>query len=116
MSNATDILAKTLGAKKHFKKTEFDYEGVKVVFHQPTRGEARELNKRSTTKDGEFDFIAFQMWSVIMLTKDENGNRVFSDEHFDSFLAEPVGGWLDEFSSKALEVMSNADPKPQPEV
>ena len=112
MSNAAQsILAKTLGAKKNFKKTEFDFEGEKVYFCQPSRGELREINKKSTDAQGQFDFLAFQLWSVIMLTKDADGNRVFSDEHFDSFLSEPIGGWLDQFSEEALKVMSNADPK-----
>lgn len=116
MSNAKSILAKTLGAKTNFKKTEFDFDGDKVYFHQPTRGELREINKKSTSADGQFDFLAFQMWSVIMLTKDAEGVRVFSDEHFDSFLSQPVGGWLDTFAEKALEIMSaNSDPKSQPE-
>jgi len=110
-----NIRAKTIGAKKQFKEIEFDFEGEKVFFRQPTRGQFRDIQKLSVKDDG-FDFTAYQVWSVIRLTYDAKGERVFSDADFESFMAEPTGGWLDEFSTKAMEALAgNTDPKPQPE-
>jgi hypothetical protein len=110
-----NIRAKTVGAKKHFKEIEFDFDGEKVFFRQPTRGQFRDIQKLSVREDG-FDFTAYQVWSVIRLTYDTKGERVFSDADFDGFMDEPTGGWLDEFSEKAMAAIAgNKDPKSQPE-
>ena len=109
-----NIRAKTVGAKKNFNRIELDFDGDKVYFRQPSRKEVREIQKFAS-KDGDFDFTTFQLYSVIKLTEDADGTRVFSDEDFDSMINEPTGGWLDSFQEKALEVMSPTDPKPESE-
>lgn len=97
----------TLGKKTEFRTVEFDYEGTKVVFRQPSLGDRKKLVAKATT-NGELDSVAFQVWTVIYLTYDEEGNRVFDETDFDSMMEQPAGGFVDKFAEQAVGLLGNS--------
>lgn len=97
----------TLGKKSEFKTVEHDHEGEKVVFKQPSLGDRSKLVRKSMV-NGELDPVQFQIWSVIYLTYDQDGNKVFDETDYDSLLAQPAGSFVDTFAEKATELLGNS--------
>lgn len=96
----------TVGRKAEYRTIEIDYEGQKVVFKQPSQKVRRELFEKSTNGE-KVDLVALQVWTVIALTHDSDGNKVFDDTDFDAIMNQPAGGFVDTFSEKALELLGN---------
>lgn len=122
-----DIRKYTVGAKKNLKEVvkEFiteDGDKYKVMFRQPTRKDKKALVKKCSDEDGMVDTIDLTTWAVIMLTYDpDTGERVFSDEDYDSLLEQAsVGSFVDDFALEAIRLVNGIngetdDPKVLPE-
>ena len=114
MSNIRNL---TLGKPTTLRKIEFEYEGEKVYFHQPTRKIMKQLQQKSMV-GGEFDFATYQALSVIYLTFDKDGNSIFNEADLESFMELPAtGGWFETFAEKVASAFMDevADPKPSKE-
>lgn len=98
----------TVGKKVDYKTVEMEYEGYKVVFKQPSQKIRRELFEKAT-KGEKVDLVALQVWTVIALTYDTEGNKVFDDADFDTIMNQPAGGFIDLFAEKAIELLGNGD-------
>lgn len=110
MSKA-DIRKLTADAKVEFKTKTYDYNGTTVVFKQPSQGQREEIIELSTKEDGRLSPVDFNIWAVIELTYDEEGNKVFGKADYDSFRNKPSGGFIEEFAEQALELMGNSKMK-----
>lgn len=100
------IRSLTVGKAAQYKTVEIDYEGSKVVFKQPSQKVRRDIFEKSTNGD-KADLVALQVWTVIYLTYDADGNKVFDDSDFDSIMNQPSGGFVELFAEKALELLGN---------
>lgn len=109
MSLKDDIRKITVGSKIEYKTKEFDYNGHKVVFKQPTQKTRRDIIEKSTNDNGNIDSVSLQVWSVIYLTYDEEGNKVFSDADFDVFMQQPSGSFVDKFAEEAMDLLGNQE-------
>ena len=106
MSLRDDLRKLTVGSKSEYRTTEIDYRGQKVVFKQPSLKLRKEILNRSVV-DKEIDGVSVQVWSVIYLTQDAEGNRLFDDADYESFMEKPAGGFVDTFSEHAMALLGN---------
>lgn len=104
------IRAATLGKKTQFKTKEFVYEGITVEFRQPNLKDRQLLINKSKTKDGEFDFVEFLVWSVISNTYvPGTDERVFENSDYESMISKPSGSFVDKFGAEIAEIMNVED-------
>lgn len=108
MSIRDSIRSKTVGSKSEYRTIEMQYEGETIVFKQPSLRQRKQLVDRSIVNK-EVDGVLMQVWAVIMLTYDAEGNQVFDESDFDSLMNKPAGSFVDEFSDKALSLLGNAE-------
>ena len=106
MSLKDSIRKSTVGSKSEYKTIEMDFEGNTIVFRQASLRDRKEIIGRSV-EDKEVDGVALQVWAVIYLTHDAEGNRVFDEADFDSLMEKPAGSFVDDFSEKALKLLGN---------
>jgi len=104
MSKLRDL---TIGSKSEYKTIEIDYKGEKVVFRQPSLRQRKDIITKSVGDDKEIDGVAMQVWSVIELTHDADGKRVFTPEDFDSLMEKPAGSFVDTFAESAMKLLGN---------
>lgn len=109
MSLKDNIREITVGSKINYKTKEFDYEGNKVIFKQPTQKTRRDIIEKSTNDNGNIDSVSLQVWTVIYLTYDEEGNKVFSEADYDVFMNQPVGSFIDKFADQAMDLLGNQE-------
>lgn len=107
MSLKDAIRKATVGSKAEYKTTEIEFEGQKVVFRQPSLKQRKDLIEKSVVNK-EIDGVSMQVWSVIYLTYDEQGNRVFDEADYDALMNKPAGGFVDLFSEHALKLLGNS--------
>ena len=102
------LRAKTLGAKKVFKKELIKFDGETFEIRQPTLRERSEVRKKCTsvTEDGvEFNMFEFLIWAVIGHTfVPGTDDKLFSEEDYDELSDIPAGGWFDKFAENASEL------------
>lgn len=122
-----DIRKHTIGTKTKLKeviKTFKTEDGIEfeVLFRQPTRRDKKELIKKCSDENGMVEVIDLSTWAVIMLARDpETGERVFTDEDYDSFMEQAsVDSFVEEFALEALRLVNGVngepnDPKELPE-
>lgn len=104
------IRAATLGKKTQFKSKEFDYDGIKVEFRQPNLKDRQMLINKAKSKDGDFDFVEFLVWSVISNTYvPGTDERVFEAADYDSMVGKPTGSFVDKFGAEIAEIMNVED-------
>lgn len=106
-----DALRKvTIGAKKQFKKTTFEYEGNVFEFRSPTVRERDEIRAKATDKDGNIQGAAFQVWSIIQMTYvPDTDEKVFGAEDYDALMNQPAGGFVDALATEALKLLGGED-------
>lgn len=97
-----DIRSKLMGQPVKFKEIEHEYDGSKIIFRQPSQRVRSAIFEKSLKDNGNLDTTAFQVWTVIYLTYDESGKRVFSDADFDALADLPTGSYVEEFAAKAV--------------
>lgn len=98
----------TVGRNIPYKTTEIEYQGQKVIFKQPSQKVRRELFEKASKGD-KVDLVALQVWTVIALTYDEEGNKVFDEADFDVIMEQPAGGFIEVFAEKAVELLGNGE-------
>lgn len=108
MSIRDSIRGKTVGSKSEYRTIEHKFDGETVVFKQPSLRQRKQLIDKSVVGK-EVDGVTMQVWAVIMLTYDVDGNQVFDDSDFDALMNKPAGSFVDEFSDKALSLLGNAE-------
>lgn len=106
MGIKNNIRALTVDAKVEYKTTEITYEGNVVVFKQPSQAVRRQIIEKALAGE-RIDPVLFNVWSVILLTYDVDGARVFNDTDEESFLNKPAGGFIDVFAEEATKLMGN---------
>ena len=107
MSTLRDKLrAKTIGAKKQFKRASMEYEGETFEFLEPTIAERRDIMKKVRNKNGDFDDISFMIQAIILTCVEPNTeNKVFDETCVESMLSQPAGSFVSDFGAKAIEVL-----------
>lgn len=106
MSDLKSIRAALLGAKVEFASKEVTVCGIKVEVRQPSVKSRRDLFKRATI-DGVMDSSEFMVWAVIYNTYVPNTEeRVFEDTDYEALVERPVGGFMDQISESAAEMMN----------
>lgn len=108
MSLKDNLRKLTVGSKNEYKTIEIDYKGETVVFKQPSLKQRKTLINKSLDNK-EVDGVALQVWSIIYLTYDTEGNRVFDDTDFDSLMEKPAGSFVDTFGESALKLLGNME-------
>jgi hypothetical protein len=105
------LRAKTIGAKKHFKRVSLDYEGETFEFLEPSVAQRRDIMKRLRGSKGEIDDIEFMVEAIILTCVEPNTEiKVFESTDFDGFMASPSGSFITAFGTKAVEaLMGNID-------
>ena len=116
MSNLRSI---TLGAKKDFAKENVEANGGVFEIRQPTLAQRGKINKEAMTlkftndDEGEsvdFDMFAFLICAVVELTYDpKTGEKVFTEEDYDTIKSLPSGGWFDKLSKVASKLCNVKD-------
>lgn len=100
------LRAKTIGAKKVFRRESVEFEGDAFEFIQPTLGERKSIVASVRNEDGEVDDIALMVESVIALTVvPGTTDRVFEDTDRESMLGMPSGSFVEKFAEKAVQVL-----------
>lgn len=108
MSLRDELRKITVGSKSDYKTIEIEYQGETVVFKQPSLKQRKEIIEKSVV-NREVDGVAMQVWSVIYLTHDADGNRVFDESDYDALMNKPAGSFVDKFSEHALKLLGNAE-------
>lgn len=107
-SDRDKIREATVSASKKPLSSIVNYGGVKVEIRQPTVKERHELTKRGMT-DGEFDFLKYQIWGVILFSYVPNTKeRVFEEGDFDALANQTSGAAADKLF-EAWNTLSNVD-------
>ena len=109
MSLKNDLRSLTVGAKSEYRTIEIDYKGSKVVFKQPSLKQRKEIITKSIDKDGNVDGVAMQVYSVIHLTHDSEGNKVFDEADYDALMEKPAGSFVDTFAESAMSLLGKPD-------
>ena len=108
MSLKDNLRQLTVGRKNEFKTIEMDYEGEVVVFKQPSLKLRKSIVEKSFVND-KVDGISLQVWSVIYLTYDAEGNRVFDEADFEALMEKPAGSFVDVFAEQATKLLGNGE-------
>lgn len=113
MSKFRDAIRKaTIGAQKNFKKVVHEYEGQKVEFRALTVADRDKIREKATDEKGNIKGAAFQVWAIIFMTYEpDTDNRVFEEADYDNLMAQPAGGFVDEFAEKALKLLGGEEGK-----
>lgn len=100
----------TIGTTQHFEHKTVEFNGQKFDIRQPSIKARSQLRLRCTTtsNDGiEFDMFEFLVWSVIHNTYVPNTNDlVFDEADYDILVANPTGGFMDEFAEVAASLVN----------
>ena len=110
-SKRDDLRAATLGQTRKFISRKVKYNGQEFEIRQPTIKARAALRKQSSVYrvDGtvDFDLFEFIVQAVIANTfipgTDE---RVFEPNDYEALVANPPGGFIDEFGAIATELMN----------
>jgi hypothetical protein len=105
-SNRSSIRDGLLSTKVEFKSKIVTVNGVEVEVRQPSVKSRRDLMKRATD-GGSVDLALFMVWGVIFNTYVPATNElVFDEMDFDALMEKPVGGFIDQLSEAASEMMN----------
>lgn len=106
-----ELRTKTLGQKRVFKKKIIDFDDAQIELRSLTVGQRIEITNRCTKTVGQketVDPFEFAVWSLIYCCWVPGTEyRIFSEEDYERFKSEPVGGFVDRLWSE-LVVMNSA--------
>lgn len=108
MSLKDNIRKATVGSKSEYKTIEIDYKGETVVFRQASLKDRKNILNKSV-ENKEVDGVALQVWAIIYLTYDAEGNRVFDETDVDALMEKPAGSFVDTFAEHALKLLGNME-------
>ena len=110
-----DIRSATLGAQNKFKTEDVEHNGIKVKVQQLSYINRKELLDKCNSGD-QLDTLKMQVYAVIYTVVDpETGERVFSDDDYETMIKQPSGGYVDTFSKVALKVLGWSDDEAEAE-
>ena len=92
------IRAATVGAEKTALSKIVEVGGQKIEVRQPTIKGREDLRLRSLVKDGDgtLDFVAYQIWCVILFSYVPDTNeRVFEKTDYESLAGQISGSFVD---------------------
>lgn len=118
-----DLLrAAAIGGNAEFKKETVEIDGNTFVIKQPSIKARGQVMDKCTTigPDGKsvFKMPVFMLMSVIECTYTPEGEKVFSEEDFDTLEAAPAGGVVDQLigvATKMINVEVDSRKKPSQE-
>jgi len=104
-----DIRSATLGAKNSFRTEKVKHGDIEVEVKQLSYADRTALLEKC--KDGEtLNTLKLQAFAVIYTVVDpETGEKVFSEDHYETMVQQPSGGYLDTFSKAAFKVIGLAE-------
>lgn len=108
MSLRDDLRKLTVGSKSEYRTIEMDYQGQTVVFRQASLKDRKNILNKSV-ENKEVDGVALQVWAIIYLTYDTEGNRIFDESDVDALMEKPAGSFVDTFSEQALKLLGNME-------
>lgn len=104
-----DIRSATLGAQNKFRTEEVEYNGTKVAVKQLSYADRTALLEKCKTDD-KLDSLKLQVYAVIYTVVDpDTGDKVFSEDDFETMIQQPSGGYVDEFSKASFKVLGLSD-------
>lgn len=113
MAKRDQLRAKTVGAKKQFRTELVTIDGETFEVRQPSVAERSKIVKQAKVQTGDterMDMAELQIWATILLTYvPGTEERVFEDGDYDALAAQPAGGFVDEISKVALQLMNLGD-------
>ena len=107
MSLRDELRAATLGKSQTPKRELVVIDGKKFFVRQPTVGERFKISDASFDLVGgkhQYNGLKNSVLSIIALTEDEEGTRVYEDADFDGLSATLAGGWFDDLVEAARKV------------
>lgn len=108
MSLKDDLRKLTVGSKSEYKTIEIDFQGQTVVFRQASLRDRKNIIGKSV-ENKEVDGVALQVWAIIFLTYDAEGNLVFDETDFDALMEKPAGSFVDTFAEHAMKLLGNME-------
>ena len=106
----------TIDSKVEYKTSTIDFQGEQITFKQPSQKVRQEIISKSVNDKDRIDPVLFNVYAVIYLTYDSEGEKVFSEADVDNFLNHPAGGFIDKFAEEATKLMGNTETDDSAEV
>ncbi len=90
----------------------FEETPVEVEVRQPSIRQRNQLYDKCRDKDGNLDTMEFVLQSLIEFVYDpESGEHIFEQTDRDALLAQPAGGFVDQFTGVAMELLTLEEPE-----
>lgn len=106
MSKRDALRSKTVGAAKKFRTELVTVDGEEVEVRQLSVRDRLNVYNRST-KNGVLDPLQFQIWAVISTCYVPGTNeKLFEDADYDGLVDQPTGGFLDQLSEAAINMLN----------
>lgn len=100
-----DIRSATLGAQNKFKTEAVKHGDIEVAVKQLSYADRTALMEKCT-KGEKLDSLKLQIFAVIYTVIDpETGEKVFSEDDYETMAEQPSGGYVDTFSKAAFKVL-----------
>lgn len=109
MSLKDNLRNLTVGSKSEYKTIEIDYQGETVVFKQPSLRQRKDIINKSIGDNKEVDGVSLQVWALIALSHDAEGNKVFDEADYEALMEKPAGSFVDIFGENALKLLGNME-------
>jgi len=110
-----DIRSATLGAQNKFKTEDVEHNGIKVKVQQLSYGDRTALLEKCQKND-KVDTLKLQVYAVIYTVVDpDTGEKVFSEDDYETMIKQPSGGYVDTFSKAAFKVLGLSDDEAEAE-
>lgn len=111
MSKRDVLRSKTVGGAKKFRSKIVTVDGEDIEVRQLSVRDRLDVYNRST-KNGVLDPLQFQIWSIIATCYvPDTREKLFDDADYDSLMEQPTGGFVDQLSEAAIDML-NAEAKP----
>lgn len=108
-----DLRNHLLGKAPSFKKQTVNVDGTDYEVRQFSLGDRNKIASKVVDKDGNTDYTAIQIWSVIYSVFDpETGERIFEDADYEQLLKQPsAGSFIDKFTEAANDLSLDEEGK-----
>ena len=106
-SNREAARSDIIGSKSKFAKKTVEYKGKQYDIRQPSLRARRKVMRQCSDSTGAIDMMAAIVWMAIYNTYLAGTDElVFDEGDFDALMEEPTGGFIDEISILASEMMN----------
>ena len=112
-------IVRSKAANGEFRTKIVEIDGERILVKQPSVRGRNDLMELATKENGKIDMAKFLIWGLInncyipddAKGKDgkkdpDAGQKIWEDTDFDSLMAQPAGGWIDELGTVAAELLN----------